>query len=72
MELEILISKEKQQFLWSHITENIPDIVVITETWMDTKIPLQNQYYKIYQTANKSSKGIAIIVKTDILSKEEK
>ena len=39
---------------------------------MDTKIPLQNQYYKIYQTANKSSKGIAIIVNTDILSKEEK
>ena len=67
-----LNSKEKQQFLWSHITEERPDIAVITETWMSTKIPRLNQNYKIYQTANQNSKGIVIIIKSNMLSKEEK
>ena len=39
---------------------------------MSTKIPPLNQNYKIYQTANQNSKGIAIIVKYEMVSKEEK
>ena len=66
-----LKQKEKTLFLYNLIHIHNIDITVVSETWLEDKLKLPDGNFQIYQTRHNAHKGVAIIVKNSIESKEE-
>ena len=55
-----------QHAIAAHLIDHSPDVLVVTETWMDKKLPYIHQEYKVLQSPLNKYQGVAIFFKKDI------